>query len=48
MKHATEMGSGVVIHVPSFLKIASGIPKPIGVDTQTAWKPLKLICIFSN
>jgi hypothetical protein len=31
MKYAVEMGSGaVVIHIPSFVKIGSGIQKLIG------------------
>jgi hypothetical protein len=29
------MGSGAVIYVPGFIKIGSGVPKLIGVDTQT-------------
>jgi hypothetical protein len=38
MKYAVEMGSGAMIHVPSFVKIGSGIQKLIGEgykDTQT-------------
>jgi hypothetical protein len=36
MKYAIEMGSGSMIHVPSFLKIDSGIQKLIGGgDAQT-------------
>jgi hypothetical protein len=30
MKYAVEMGSGVTIYIPSFMKIASGIEKLIG------------------
>jgi hypothetical protein len=37
MKYAVVMGSGVIIHIPSFIKIGSGIQKLIGGDTQTAW-----------
>jgi hypothetical protein len=29
------MGSGAVIHIPSFIKIGSGIQKLIRGDTQT-------------
>jgi hypothetical protein len=39
MKCALEMGSGVMIYIPSFLKIGSGIQKlRVGglTDTQTA------------
>jgi hypothetical protein len=37
MKYAVEMGSGVMIYIPSFIKINSGIQKLIGgyTDTQT-------------
>jgi hypothetical protein len=37
MKHAVEMGSGVMIYIPSFIKIASDIQKLTGggdSDTQ--------------
>jgi hypothetical protein len=27
MKHAAEMGSGAMIHIPGFIKIGSGIQK---------------------
>jgi hypothetical protein len=27
MKYAVEMGSGTMIHIPSFIKIGSGIQK---------------------
>jgi hypothetical protein len=39
MKYTVEMGSGVMIYVPSFIKIGSGIQKLIGGihrHTQTA------------
>jgi hypothetical protein len=29
MKYAVEMGSGVIIYIPSFIKIGSGIKKLI-------------------
>jgi hypothetical protein len=37
MKYAVEMGSGAMIHIPSFIKIGSGIQTLIGgyTDTQT-------------
>jgi hypothetical protein len=35
MKYATEMGSGAVICIPSFIKIDSGIQKFIDGYTQT-------------
>jgi hypothetical protein len=34
MKYAVEAGSGVMIYIPSFIKIGSGIQKLIGGDTQ--------------
>jgi hypothetical protein len=30
MKYATEMGSGAMIYIPSFIKIGSGIQNLIG------------------
>jgi hypothetical protein len=30
MKYAIEMGSGVMIYIPSFIKIGSGIQKLMG------------------
>jgi hypothetical protein len=30
MKCAAEMGSGVMIHIPSFIKIDSGVQKLLG------------------
>jgi hypothetical protein len=41
MKYAGEMGSGVIIYIPSFIKIGSGIQKIIVggfTDTQTTWR----------
>jgi hypothetical protein len=35
MKYATEMGSGAMIGIRSFIKIGSGIQKLIGGDTET-------------
>jgi hypothetical protein len=37
MKYATEVGSGAVIYIPSFIKIGSGIQKLVGRDSETAW-----------
>jgi hypothetical protein len=37
MKYPVEMGSGVMIYIPSFIKIGSGVQKLIGEDRQTAW-----------
>jgi hypothetical protein len=33
MKYATEMSSGAMIYIPSFIKIRSGIQKLIGGNT---------------
>jgi hypothetical protein len=39
MKHAVEMSSGVMIYIPSFIKIGSGIQKLIGgIPRQIAWR----------
>jgi hypothetical protein len=35
VQYAVEMGSGAMIYIPSFIKIASGVQKLIGRDTQT-------------
>jgi hypothetical protein len=42
MKYAVEMGSGVMIYIPSFIKIGLGIQKLIGgyTDTQTDGRDL--------
>jgi hypothetical protein len=42
MKYAVEMGSGVMIYIPSFIKSGSGIQNLIGgyTDTQTDGRDL--------
>jgi hypothetical protein len=35
MKYEVEMSSGVMIYIPSFIKIASGIQKLTNGDTDT-------------
>jgi hypothetical protein len=35
MKYAVEMGSGVMIYIPSLVKTGSGIQKLIRMDSQT-------------
>jgi hypothetical protein len=35
MKYAVEMDSGAMIHIPSFIKIDSGIQRLMSGDTQT-------------
>jgi hypothetical protein len=42
MKYTVEMGSGVVIYIPSFVKIGSGMQKLAGgyTDTQTDGRDL--------
>jgi hypothetical protein len=39
MEYAVEMGSGVMIYMPSFIKIGSGILKFLGGyrNTPTVW-----------
>jgi hypothetical protein len=43
MEYVIDMGSGAMIYIPSFIKIGSGIQKPMRVftDTQTGWKSHK-------
>jgi hypothetical protein len=43
MKYAVEMGTSVMICMPSFIKIGSGIRKLI---LQTAWRYHKPAVIF--
>jgi hypothetical protein len=39
MKYAVEMGSDVMIYIPSFINIRSGIQKLMGdTHTQTGWR----------
>jgi hypothetical protein len=49
MKYAAEMGSCIMIHIPSFIKIGSGIQKLKGeyTDTQTTWRSHKPTFIYS-
>jgi hypothetical protein len=37
MKHAAEMGSGVMIYKPSFIKVGLATLKLIGWEIQTIW-----------
>jgi hypothetical protein len=37
MQYAVEMGSGVMIYIPSFIKTGSGIQKLIVGVSQTGW-----------
>jgi hypothetical protein len=49
MNYALEMGSGVIIYIPGFIKISSGIQKLIGethADTQTHREEGELISLF--
>jgi hypothetical protein len=36
MNYTTEMGSGALIYIPTFIRISSTIEKIIGWDTHTA------------
>jgi hypothetical protein len=47
MKHAFGIGSGAVIHSPSFMQIGSGIQKLIGGDTQAHRQHGELISLLS-
>jgi hypothetical protein len=49
MKYAVEMGSGVMIHIPSFIKI--GLPIQLlmrGTHTQSARRPRRPTFIFQD
>jgi hypothetical protein len=53
MKYAVEMGSGLMIYIPSFIEICSGIQKLIGGihshrDLQTGRRLHKPTFIFSK
>jgi hypothetical protein len=51
MKHAVEMGSGVMIYIPSFIKIVSGVQKLIGGNSQTHRQHgdrISLLSFFQN
>jgi hypothetical protein len=48
MKYAVEMSSGVMIYIPSFIKIGSGIGNLVGGDTQTAWRSHKPTAILKE
>jgi hypothetical protein len=42
MKCDVEMGSGVMIYIPSFMKISSGIQKlKGGIHRHTEWRSYK-------
>jgi hypothetical protein len=57
MKYAVEMGLGVMIYIPSFIKIGSGIQKLIvGIHRQHGdlisvlgeiWKEIVVVCFHS-
>jgi hypothetical protein len=49
MKYAVQMGSDAMIHIPSFIRIGSGIQKLIGgAHRHTAWRSHKPTFIFSK
>jgi hypothetical protein len=48
MKYAVEIGSGVMIYIPRFVKIGLGIQKLLGGDSLTAWSSHKPTFIFSK
>lgn len=37
MKYIIDMGSSIMISIPSFIQIGSDIQKLIGSETQTVW-----------
>jgi hypothetical protein len=48
MKYGVEMGSGVMVYIPSFINIGSGIEKLIGWDTQTLRQHKPTLIFFQN
>jgi hypothetical protein len=50
MKYAVEMGSGITLYIPSFIKIGSGIQKLIERDRQTCRNGgrVSLLSFFQN
>jgi hypothetical protein len=48
MKHAVEMGSGAMIHIPSFIKIGSAIQKLIGGIQRQHGDLISLLLFFQN
>jgi hypothetical protein len=51
MKYATEMGSGVMINIPGFIKIGSAIQKLIGRDIKSQRRHgdrISLLLFFQN
>jgi hypothetical protein len=53
MKYAVGTGSVVVLYIPSFIKIRSGIKRLIAgvrgfIHMQTAWRKHKLTFIWSK
>jgi hypothetical protein len=49
MKYAAEMGSGAMIHIPSFIKTGSSVQKLIGrICRHTAWRSYKPPLFFQH
>jgi hypothetical protein len=48
MKDAVEMGSGAMIYIPGFVKIASGIQKLIGGGDSQRADLIRLLLFFLN
>jgi hypothetical protein len=50
MKYAVGMGSSVIVYIPNFTRIVSGIQKLTGegayTDTQKAWRLQRFTFIF--
>jgi hypothetical protein len=47
MKYAVEMGSSTTIHIPSFIKIGSGIHELVGGDLETHRQHKNCISLLS-
>jgi hypothetical protein len=41
MRYATEVESGIMVYLPSFREIGSGIPKLREWDSEPAWSAYK-------
>jgi hypothetical protein len=48
MKYAVEIGSGAMIHIPSFIKIGSSIRKLIGEIHRQQGDIISLLLFFSK
>jgi hypothetical protein len=48
MKYAVEVGSGVTVYIPSFIKIGSALQKLIGRTQRQHGDRISLLSFFQN